>query len=148
MAQAQFTDEKYFPDAITRPDPEDPLYKEFWDACKEGRLVVQACNDCATIQHPPEIICHKCRGYDLGWKDVSGNGKIWTYVIVNRAAHPAMADMIPYNVSLVQMDDEPDFYFLSNVIDVSSEDIEIGLPVTVVFERTEDDLVQPRFRRA
>ena len=36
---------------------------------------------------------------------------------------------------------------LSQVVDVAPADLEIGLPVEVVFEAVSDDVTLPRFRR-
>ena len=143
----EFLKTPFFPTGMPQPEPSHPLVKGFYDACSEGRLVVQCCNNCGTVQHPPEVVCHRCHRLDMGWKEVAGRGHVYTYTIVWNPAHPALREFVPYNVCLVQLDDEPDFYLLSNVVDAKPEEIAIGMPVEVVFERTEDDLVQPRWRR-
>jgi uncharacterized OB-fold protein len=143
----EFLDSPFFPAGMPQPDPANPVSRGFYEACAEGRLVVQACNKCAAVQHPPEVVCHQCHGFDLGWKEVAGLGHVYTYTIVWNPAHPALREFVPYNVCLVQLDDEPGFYLLSNVVDAKPEEIVIGMPVEVVFERTAEDLVQPRWRR-
>lgn len=51
------------------PVPEE-YDKPFWDACNEGRLVIQNCKACNWMQHPPEPKCDKCGSADhleLNW---------------------------------------------------------------------------------
>ena len=42
---------------------------------------------------------------------------------------------------------EEGVHVTSNLVDVAPDDIEIGLPVEVVFERVNDDVTLPLFRR-
>ncbi len=146
---AEFVDSRYFPEGVPEPDPDDPLSKGFWDAAKEGRLVVQCCQGCGTLQHPPELICHQCLSFDhLSWQVMAGTGTVWSCINVVHPANAKVKERGPYNVALVQLDDHPEIRMLSNVIDVEFDELEIGMPVRVVFERTAPDLVQPRWRRA
>ena len=76
---AEFVDSQYFPEGYAVPDPNDALSRGFWEAAREGRLVVQQCRDCPTVQHPPEVLCHTCHSFDLGWKEVSGRATIYSF---------------------------------------------------------------------
>ena len=143
-----FSPERYFPAGMPEPDPDDPLHKPFWDACKQGKLVVQRCKRCDTQQHTAEVICHHCLSFDLGWQTLSGRGHVWSHVNVVHPVHPALSERVPFNVVVVQLDDAPDVRMLGNMIDVAYEEIAIGMPVEVVFEQTGEDLVMPRWRRA
>lgn len=40
----------------------------------------------------------------------------------------------PYIVAMVELEDEPDVRLITNVVDVSRDDIHVGLPVEVFFE--------------
>ena len=144
----EFLDEPFFPEGMSQPDPDDPIAKGFWDAAKEGRLVVQACDDCGAVQYPPELNCHQCYGFEMGWRTVSGRGHVWSWVEVEHPATPALQDFGAYTVALVELDDLPETKLLGNVIDAPPGGTSIGQAVRVVFERTAEDLVQPRWRLA
>ena len=148
MSDPEFIDTPFFPDGMPQPDPDDPIAQGFWDAAKDGRLVVQACNACGQTQHPPELNCHVCYAFDMGWREVAGRGAVWSYVEVVHPAHGALTDFGPYNVALVELDDLPEMKLLGNVIDAGPGEIQIGQAVRVVFERSADDLVQPRWKLA
>jgi uncharacterized OB-fold protein len=149
---AEFVDTKYFPDGHAVPDPDDALSHGFWEAAREGRLVVQQCRDCDTLQHPPELICHACHRFDLGWKDVAGRATIYSFTRTVHAANALLRERGPYNVVLLELDDHPEIRLLGNVLDADDEGaLSIGMRVQVVFERTQshsdaDEIVQPRWR--
>jgi hypothetical protein len=121
-------------DAVTQP---------FWDAAAEGRLVVQRCAACGHLQLPAALRCAACGHRELGWTDVSGRGVVHTYTVLHRAYHPAFADEIPYNVSIIELDEGP--LLLSNVVGVPVEELAVGHRVQVFFEPVGEGLALPKF---
>ena len=71
------------------------LTAPYWEAAREGRLVVQECQSCGRLSHPPLPACPHCHGRDLGWREVSGTGTVYTCTVVRHATHFAFADKIP-----------------------------------------------------
>ena len=140
----EFLEQPFFPEGMSQPDPDDPINRGFWQAAAEGRLVVQTCNACAVPQYPPELNCHACYGFDMGWTQISGRGTVWTWVEVVHPAHPALREFGPYFVALVELDEMPQIKLMGAVVE--AESLQIGDRVRVVFERTADDLTQPRWR--
>lgn len=143
---AEFLDQPFFPEGMSEPDPEDPISRGFWAAAAEGRLVVQECAACGQVQYPPELNCRACYGFDLGWREVRGTGRIWSWVGVAHPAHPALREFGPYVAALVELDDLPEIKLVGAVVDAEAETVQIGDRVRVVFERTAADLAQPRWR--
>jgi uncharacterized OB-fold protein len=45
----------------------------------------------------------------------------------------------PYIVAMVELEDEPDVRLITNVVDVTPDDIHVGLPVEVFFEDRIDE---------
>lgn len=124
----------------------EPLSQPFWDAAAQGRLVVQACADCGHRQLPAALSCVACRGRALEWVEVSGRGAVHTFTVMHRAYHPAFADELPYNVSIIELDEGP--LLLSNVVGVPSGELRIGQRVEVFFEPAGDGLALPKFSPA
>jgi uncharacterized OB-fold protein len=123
----------------------DDLDRPFWDAAAERRLTVQYCGHCDRHQHVPLALCPTCSG-PLDWREVTGRGVIHTFTIVHLAHHPALADKVPYNVSVVELDEGP--LLVTNVVNCSNAELEVGMPVTVVFEDIGDGLRLPKFEPA
>lgn len=126
------------------PQP-DELTAPFWDACQQRRLVVQGCNACGTLQHPPEVICHACHGADLGWQEVAPTGTVYSAVNVTHPVYPGHAEIVPYNVVVVQIDGT-EIRLLGNVLGATYEQIAIGAPVRLVWDTAGDDRLLPRWQ--
>jgi uncharacterized protein len=131
--------------SVAKPVPEitDDL-RPFFEAAREGRLVVQRCPDCGTLRFPPREICSRCLGRRAEWASVSGRGRVYSYNVMHQVYHPGFAEEVPYAVVLVEL--EEGCRFLSNLVDCPREKVRIGLPVEVVFERMTDEVTLPKFR--
>ena len=146
---AEFLDAPFFPEGMTTPEPDDPINGGYFAAAAAGRLVVQRCVDCGVRQYPPELNCYACYDFEMEWEEVAGTGTVWSWVEVVHPAHPALRDFGPYLVALVELDDMPEIKLMGVVVDAPlGGTMKIGARVQVVFERTADDLAQPRWRMA
>ena len=63
-----------------------------------------------------------------------------------RAAHRAFADLVPYAVAMVALDEQEDVRIITNIVGCEPEDVHIGMPVEVVFEDITDELTLPQFK--
>jgi uncharacterized OB-fold protein len=105
-----------------------------------GRVAVQECSACGTLQHPPEEVCAACGSTAFGTRDLAPTGTVYSYTIIHHAANCALSPSIPYAVVLVAVDEAPGVRVVGNLIDATVEDVAIGLPVEVVWdERPVDD---------
>lgn len=117
------------------PDASD---KPFWDACNEGRLVIQHCKACNLYQHPPMPDCTQCEsGANLEWKEVSGRGRIQTYGVVYDSPIALLQADQPYNVAVIELAEDPAVTLLSNLPGTPVDEVPIGASVKVIFEPTQ-----------
>lgn len=121
------------PTALSRPH---------WEGCLEGRLRVQRCRDCATHVFIPQPVCSGCFGEDLEWVDSSGRGALYSYTVVHRPQQPSFE--VPYVPIIVEL--EEGWYMLSNLKNVSPQEIEVGMALEVFFEPMSDEIALPYFR--
>jgi len=122
--------------------------KEFWEGCARHELLIQRCGDCGTFRFPPRPMCHNCASMNMEWAKVSGKGEIYSWINVVHPVHPAMIDRVPFAVVLVELDDAPGARLVSNMVDCESEEIEIGMPVQVMFEDVAPEITLYKFKRA
>ncbi|MBW8482686.1 thiolase C-terminal domain-containing protein [Actinomadura parmotrematis] len=108
----------------------------FWTAGEDGRLRFQECAACAALIHPPQPVCRHCRGGRLGVREVSGRGTLVSFTLNERFALPGLP--APYVVARVAIDEDPRVRLTTNVVGCDPGDLELGMPVEVVFERHED----------
>ena len=119
----------------------------FWNATADHRLIVQACADCGELRHPPTPICPECLSFEVDWVEVPGTGELFTYTITHYTAGEGYEDYVPYTIGVVMLDGTDDIRFITHLVDVEPEDVEIGMPLEVTFEEVED-VTLPLFRPA
>ncbi len=120
--------------------------RAFWDACREGRLLLQQCSDCGHRQFYPRLVCSQCLGRKLDWIEASGRGRVETYTVMRQAISPAYRDDLPYVVAIIRLAEGPTM--LSNVIDCEPEQVRIGMAVQLRCVALTDEITLPKFRPA
>ena len=78
----------------------------------------------------------------LEWVESSGRGTLYSFSTVYRPQQPVFET--PYTVVVVELDEG--YHMLSNLIGVEPEDVEIGTPLEVFFEKKSDEITLPYFR--
>ena len=130
---------------MSRPLPlPDPDTAFFWEATKQHRLDILRCNDCGTYIHLPKPGCRACGGVNLSPRTVSGRGVVHSYTITHQ---PLPGFESPFAVVLVELEEQKGVRLATNLVDVAPDEIEIGMPVEVVFTDF-DGATLPLFRRA
>lgn len=125
-----------------RPEPQPTdVTRPFFEAADRGVLVVQRCTTCGTHYAPGVPRCEECLGEVLEWTEASGTGTLLSYVMVHRAFHPAYADLVPYNVALVELTEGP--RLLTTLVDLDDTPAKIDGPVHVVFDGPRPPLFTP-----
>ncbi len=120
--------------------------QEYWDAVKQHKLVIQHCSKCDKFFHPPRPMCPYCHSQDtLEWKESSGKGYIYAYIMFTspKMAYPAFE--LPYAVVLVEL--EEGVRITANSHEMEPDEIEPGVPVEVMFEDLHDGQTLYRFKK-
>lgn len=148
-------------EGILLPEADDDS-APFWGACAAGELRIQECSSCSRLRFPPRPLCPWCRSFEHEWAPVSGRGTVWSFVRTHPPLLPAYAEVAPYNVIIVALDDDPTIRLVGNLVEtdegtlealsvVDADTIEIGEPVEVVFAEIDagegETVTLPRWRR-
>ena len=112
----------------------------FWEAIDRGELVLARCTACGT-HYPSSQACTACgAGADaLEWVRASGRGTIRTFAVFHRAYHPFFAQLVPYNVAVVTLEEGPDL--LTNVVGCRNEELAVGMRVRIVTRNRGDTAI-------
>jgi uncharacterized OB-fold protein len=111
-----------------QPDWESAHY---WEAAREGRLLVRRCSACGRAHWYPRPHCPYCQNNDPAWEQVSGGGTIYTFTVVRQNGGRAFRDLVPYAIGMVDLDEGARWFgFLRGDID----SLEVGGRVVVGFE--------------
>lgn len=132
---------------MTFPAPEiTDLNRPYWDGLAAGELRHLHCKTCGHNWLPAREACPNCLAPDPVWQSASGRGRIVSWVVYHKAYHDAFADRVPYDVTLVELDEGP--RLLTNVVDSDAgRALSVGARVELKIER-EGDLALARFRLA
>jgi uncharacterized protein len=136
--------------ATTAPPPEKPLptitdvNRPFWEATARGELVAQQCSVCGLIRYPINPRCTNCLSPLFEWAQLSGEGTVFSTIVYHHVFNPAFRDDVPYNVSVIQLDEGIRMW--SNVTDVPPESVKVGDRVKVWFDEVTPEVTMPRFR--
>ena len=115
----------------------------FWfDAAREGRLLIQRCADCGTLRHPPGPCCPECQSFEWDTVEASGRGTLYSYVVAHHPRHPAFD--FPLLVALVEL--EEGTRLITNLTGIAPEDVVIGMPLEVSWHDADSELTLPLFR--
>ena len=118
--------------------------RPYWEAARRHELVLQRCQECGHYRYPPGEICPRCLSDKLVWDRVSGRGTVYTWIVFHQVYQRAFANDVPYAVVVVEL--EEGARLTTNLVDGKLEDIEIGMPVEVVFDDVTGEITLPKFR--
>jgi uncharacterized OB-fold protein len=123
-------------DAAGKPLPlPDRDSKPFWRGLREGALRVQRCSSCHALRWPPRELCNRCHGFASEWIALSGRGRIVSWVRTHRAFAPAWREEVPYDVVLVEQDEQEDLQLIGRL---DGAEPVAGLRVRARFVRVDD----------
>ncbi len=118
----------------------------FFEGARENRLMIQRCHDCGTYNWPHRDICQECLADDLEWTEASGKGTVHSFGVMHRVYHPAFARDVPYNLTVVELEEGPRVN--TNLVGIDNEAIEVGLSVEIAFTEVDDGAYLPLFKPA
>jgi uncharacterized OB-fold protein len=121
-----------------------PDTKFFWEAVDRGEFVGQKCGDCGKYTFPPRPMCPHCHSLARKAAPLCGKGTVQSWTMPRHP--PAFGFKEPPIVVVVKL--EEGVNFVSNLVGVSLQDVKIGMPVEVLFERTVDGHQVPVFKPA
>lgn len=133
---------------LARPLPKPGTYMDtqpYWDAARNGKLVIQYCRDTGKPQFFPRPVSLATGRRNLEWREVSGRGTVYSYTSTFNA-WPGHEDRVPYLCALVDL--EEGVRMMVNLLNVNAADVKIGMPVKVCFEKLSEDLSLPQFEPA
>ncbi len=136
----------YLPEGMPKPQPSRDD-APFWAGCAQRKLVVRHCDACDRSFHPPMPSCPRCAATRLSWKQVSGNGEVYTYTVSHHPTFPALKGHGAYNVAVIMLDGADDVRLVSNVVGIENDELRIGLPVSVYWDDIGDGMYLPRFQK-
>jgi uncharacterized OB-fold protein len=134
-----------------RPQPRfpEPDTQPFWEATKRRELTYQVCNICQTVVFYSRRHCTQCGADELTRRVSKGQGSVYTFSVIMQSRHPAFAELGPYAVAYVDLDEG--FRMMTNIVGVNdpTKDIQCGMRVKLRWEEQgAGDIALPMFEPA
>jgi uncharacterized OB-fold protein len=115
----------------------NPGDQPYFDAAKEGKLMLKKCNACGEHHHYPRALCPFCFSEKVEWVQAKGTGEIYTYSVTRRGGPT------PYCIAYVTLDEG--VRMMTNIVDCDLDSIKVGQKVQVAFKQTEGGFAMPVF---
>jgi uncharacterized OB-fold protein len=123
--------------SVLRPLPVlDRDTEPYWRGGAEGKLLIERCNACHYLIHPPTGFCPACESRDTAPHAVSGRGSIISCTVNHKQWMPGLP--VPYVLALVAIDEQADVQLATNIVGCAPEAVFIGMKVQVRFQQAED----------
>jgi uncharacterized protein len=115
----------------------------FWQAAKDGRLVVERCPQCGADTFPPRGMCRSCRGRSMNLVEVTGPGRVYSLTVNHQRWLPDLD--VPYALVLVEFEEHPGVRVVGRLRGCAPERAAIGMVVDVGFEPGPGGFAIPSF---
>jgi uncharacterized OB-fold protein len=118
----------------------------FWDAARDGRLLVQRCESCGSKSFPPRAICRVCRSRETSFIEIESVGHVYSFTVNHQRWLPELE--VPFAIVLVEFVDHPGVRIAGRLRGCPHQEIAVGMKVEVGFEPGPGGFAVPSFTRA
>ena len=116
----------------TGPLPSTSIETEpFWQACNQDRFLVQKCRDCGEVQYHYRAFCCHCWSDAIEDLPISGEGKVWTFSVVEVNRSPQFAEWGVYVTGVIEIPEG--VKIISRILTDNPHQLRIGDDVKVAF---------------
>lgn len=119
--------------------------RPFWDAARDGKLLIRSCNGCSRVHAYPRTFCPHCWSEDVAWVEAGGRATLYTWSVVYRNDLPPFGDQVPYVAAVVDLAEGP--RLMTQVVDVPFTELAVDLPLVVTFRPLSENIVAPYFTK-
>ncbi|ORV50463.1 hypothetical protein AWC03_22830 [Mycobacterium europaeum] len=109
----------------------DPASAPYWDAAREGRLLIAKCRTCQRVHHYPRPFCPYCWSEDVTPVTASGKGTLYTYSTVYVNDLSPFRDRLPYVAAIVELAEGPKV--MTVIEGTPPEQLRTGMAVAATF---------------
>jgi uncharacterized protein len=120
--------------------------KPFWDALKEGRLMLGRCALCQKVHYYPRPMCPHCWSEHVELIPAKGAGTLYTWSTVYVNDLPPFNSKLPYIAAQVDLDEA--VRVTTIITGASPDDLQVGMTVQLGFEAISEDVTIPVFSPA
>lgn len=126
-----------------RPLPEPWLLcQPFWEAAKDGRLVIQYDPVVEKYQFYPRSVSIFTGRQNLEWREASGKGTLYSFTDIH-VAPSGFEDLAPYMIGVIELDEG--VRMMTPLQNVTMDDAALGMRMRICWQKLSDDITFPAF---
>jgi len=115
---------------------ENPESKPYFDALRDGKLLIKTCRQCGQVHFYPRAGCPFCFSASTDWLECNGTGTIYAYSVLRSAKDlPVLA--------YVTLSEGPTL--MTSIVDSPVNALSNGAPVRLVVRPGADGTPAPMF---
>ena len=118
-----------------------PETQPFWDALRQGKVMIQRCQTCGEYIFYPRSFCPEDGSDKLEWVEISGRGTVLTYSVAMRHPDPNFAPECPFTLAVIQLEEGP--ALLSRFEEGVPQNLRVGQKVQIVPHKLTDEWSLP-----
>lgn len=115
--------------------------KWWWDACDEGKLMIQRCTNCGALRHPPRPMCGECQSMEWEAIESTMEGEVLSYTELHHPKIPGY--QYPLICAVIALKEGTNF--VSNIVGCDPADVHIGMQVKGKVEQVDEKTMLPQF---
>lgn len=127
------------PTRVAAPRGQDN--KWWWDACDEGKILIQRCASCGALRHPPRPMCGVCQSTEWDTIESTLDGELFSFVEMHHPKFPGY--QYPLLVGVISLAEGT--RIIANIVGCDVKDVEIGMKLKGKVERVDEKTILPQF---
>jgi uncharacterized OB-fold protein/acyl dehydratase len=115
--------------------------KWWWDACDEGKVLIQRCKACQTLRHPPRPMCGECQCMEWDFIESALNGEVLSFTELHHPKIPGY--QYPLVCAVIKLGEGTNL--VANVVGCEPDAVYIGMRVQGRVEAVDEKTMLPQF---
>ena len=134
------TDDKLdVPTRIASPRGHDN--KWWWEACDDGKVLIQRCQSCGALRHPPRPMCGECQSMEWDSIESTLDGEVLSHTEIHHPKIPGY--QYPLVCAVIKLAEGTNL--VANIVGCSPSEVQIGMKVKGVLEQIDEKTMLPQF---
>lgn len=127
------------PTRIASPRGHDNAW--WWEACDEGKVLIQRCKSCQTLRHPPRPMCGECQSMEWDSIESTLDGELFSFTQIHYPKFPGY----PYPLVVGVINLAEGTRLIANIVGCEPEDVVIGMKLKGRVEQVDEKTMLPQF---
>lgn len=118
------------------------LLKPFWEATRQGKLLIQYDPVVKKYQFYPRPVSVYTGRRNLEWREVSGKGSLFSFTETH-VAPPGFEDLAPYMIGVVELDEG--VRMMVPLQNITVDSARLGMRLRVCWQKLSEEITYPAF---